>query len=216
MKKYLIIFLASLTIYSLENFGIENFNPNFALDALKELEETEDAKLMPSSKITKPSRAAKAALLAQIWESSDQDFDGAAIAKAEVARIFKSLEKDNIIGVLNFETIVVPRLITKYQESLAQALAEEDYLKIIELQKNFNKFKEIVLNYKKQKLSDESPANISESVRKYVMQPKFSDMPSFLARYYLSDFAGHRKSSLKKDTKDSLAALDELFAQALA
>ena len=210
MKNYLII--ALLTILATKTS--ENFNPNFASDALKELEAEIDAQ----PKID--ARDLRARLLAQVWQeagnpSIHQSFDGAAIAKAEVARIFKGLKKDNVFGVLNYETIIFPGLIKKYRESLANAIAEDDIENIINLKNNFDEFKRTVLNFKKNKLSDDAPTNISEAVAEYVIKDKLCTMPKYLADQFLTDFDGPRQYLVKKETKNSLAALEEDFANAL-
>jgi hypothetical protein len=216
MKKYLILLFAQLSI-NCSHLGIENFNPNFAFDAFKELEAEEDFKASQQSRESKQSKAEKkatrAALLAQVWQSDDQVFDGAAIVEAEVKRLFKGLERDNVFGVLNFEDIVVPRLISKYQTQLNEANKNGDLEKIIGLNQNFNKFKEIVINYKKQKMSSDFPHDISQSVQEYVVDPKLADMPVFISSSYSADlpFAGASPRTQKK-----LAQLEANFDKALS
>jgi hypothetical protein len=211
MKNYLIIML--LTSFATKT--IENFNPNFASDAMKELEAEIDAQ----PKID--ARDLRAGLLAQFWQeagnqSIHQSFDGAAIAETEVARIFKGLKKDNVFGVLNYETVVFPGLIKKYRQSLANAVANDDIEKIINLKNNFDEFKRTVLNFKKNKLSDDAPTNISEAVAEYVIKDKLCTMPKYLAEQFLADFEGPRQYLVKKETKKSLAALEADFAKALS
>ena len=216
MKQYLILLLASLVINCC-HFDIENFNPNFAFDAFKELEADEDFKAtqqIAERKQTKAeSKATRTALLAQIWEGDESYFDGAAIVDSEVKRLFKGLERDNVFGVLNFEGIVVPRLISKYQTQLKKAYKIGDLDKIIDLYKNFNKFKEIVLNFKKQKMSDEFPHNISQSVQENVVDQKLAAMPEFLASGYATamSFAG-----ASPRTKRKLDQLEAEFDKALS
>ena len=216
MKKYLMLLLAPLAISS-TLLSMENFNPNFAFDAFRELEEEEDFKAQQQIAACKKTKAenksARAALLAQVWESHDQDFDGAAIVDAEVKRLFKGLERDNVFGVLNFEDIVVPRLISKYQTQLNEAHRTDDFAKISRLNQNFNKFKEIVLNFKKQKMSDDFPHNISQSVHENVVDPKLAAMPEFLARGYAAalPFAGASPRTQKK-----LAQLEANFDKSLS
>jgi hypothetical protein len=216
MKKYLILLLAQLSI-NCSHFGIENFNPNFAFDAFKELEAEEDFKASQKSEVCKQSKAEKkakrAALLAQVWQNDDQDFDGAAIVEAEVKRLFKGLERDNVFGVLNFEDIVVPRLIEKYQAQLNDAFKVGDFEKIIELQSNFNKFKEVVLNYKKQKMSNEFPHDISQSVQEYVVDPKLADMPVFISSSYSADLP---LAGASPRTRKKLDRLEANFEKALS
>ncbi len=216
IKKYLILLLAQFAI-NCSNLGIENFNPNFAFDAFKELKAEEDFQSQQQADASKQTKvekkAARAALLAQVWESNDKDFDGAAIAEAEVKRLFKGLGRENVFGVLNFEDIVVPKLISKYQTQLNGAHRREDFEKIIGLNQNFNKFKEIVLNYKKQKMSDDFPHNISQSVQENVVNPKIAAMPEFLASGYAAamSFAGASPRTQKK-----LDQLEALFDKALS
>lgn len=216
MKKYLILLLAQLSI-NCSHFGIENFNPNFAFDAFKELEAEEDFKANKKSTECKQAKAAnkaaRAALLAQVWESDDKDFDGAAIVEAEVKRLFKGLERDNVFGILNFEDIVVPRLIAKYQAQLNDAFKVGDVEKIIDLHSNFNKFKEVVLNYKKQKMSSDFPHDISQSVQEYVVDPKLAAMPKFISSSYSADLP---LAGASPRTRKKLDRLEANFEKALS
>jgi hypothetical protein len=216
MKKYLILLFAQLSI-NCSHFGIENFNPNFAFDAFKELEAEEDFKARQQSKECKQIKAAnkakRAELLAQVWESDDKVFDGAAIVEAEVKRLFKGLERDNVFGVLNFEDIIVPRLINKYQAQLNEAYKNGDFEKIIDLHSNFNKFKEVVINYKKQKMSSDFPHDISQSVQEYVVDPKLADMPFFISSSYSADLPF---ASASPRTRQKLDQLEANFEKALS